>query len=77
MPKIIGNIVGSLTPVIKNDDVQRWNLASNIVLKDFPNSVKMKNTDKLCVFTAEGNMYQVKASAIPKGRPKDKGVTRM
>ncbi len=43
-------------------------------LKDFPNSVKMKNTDKLCVFTAEGNMYQVKASAIPKGRPKDKGV---
>ena len=44
------------------------------VLKDFPNSVKMKNTDKLCIFTAEGNMYQVKASAIPKGRPKDKGV---
>ena len=44
------------------------------VLKDFPNSVKMKNTDKLCVFTAEGNMYQVKASAIPKGKPKDKGV---
>ena len=44
------------------------------VLKDFPNTVKMKKTDKLCVFTAEGNMYQVKASAIPKGRPKDKGV---
>ena len=43
-------------------------------LKEFPNSVKMKNTDKLCVFTAEGNMYQVKASAIPKGKPKDKGV---
>ena len=43
-------------------------------LKDFPNKVKMKNTDKLCVFTAEGNLYQVKASAIPKGRPKDKGV---
>ena len=44
------------------------------VIKDFPNTVKMKNTDKLCVFTAEGNMYQVKASTIPKGRPKDKGV---
>ncbi len=44
------------------------------LLKDFPNSVRMKNTDKLCVFTAEGNMYQVKASAIPKGKPKDKGV---
>lgn len=44
------------------------------ILKDFPNSVKMKNTDRLCVFTAEGNLYQVKASAIPKGKPKDKGV---
>ncbi len=43
-------------------------------LKEFPHVVKMKNTDRLCVFTAEGNMYQVKAAAIPKGRPKDKGV---
>ncbi len=43
-------------------------------LKDFPYSIRMKNTDKLCVFTAEGNLYQVKASAIPKGKPKDKGV---
>ena len=44
------------------------------VLKDYANFVKMKNTDKLCVFTAEGNLYQVKASAIPKGKLKDKGV---
>ncbi len=43
-------------------------------LKEFPHIVKMKNTDRICVFTAEGNMYQVKASAIPKGKPKDKGV---
>ena len=34
----------------------------------------MKNTDKLCVFTAEGNMMQVKAEKIPKCRLKDKGI---
>ena len=34
----------------------------------------MKNTDKLCLFTGEGNLYQVKASAIPKCKIKDKGV---
>ena len=36
MPKIIGNTVGLFAPPIKNEDVQRWNLTSNIVLKDFP-----------------------------------------
>ncbi len=44
------------------------------VLKEYSHTVKMKNTDKLCVFTAEGNLYQVKATAIPKGKLKDKGV---
>ena len=44
------------------------------VIKEFPHVIHMKNTDRICVFTAEGNMYQVKASAIPKGKPKDKGV---
>ncbi len=44
------------------------------ILQEFPHVIRMKNTDRICVFTAEGNMYQVKASAIPKGRPKDKGV---
>mgnify|MGYP003309246082 FL=1 len=34
----------------------------------------MKNNDKLCLFTAQGNMFQVKASAIPKCKMKDKGV---
>lgn len=36
--------------------------------------VSMKNTDKLCVFTAEGNMYQVKGMNLPKCRAKDKGT---
>lgn len=47
---------------------------SEDTLKEYSHIVLMKNTDKLCIFTAEGNMYQVKASAIPRGKIKDKGV---
>ena len=43
-------------------------------LKDFVHIVKMKNTDRLCIFTAQGNMYQVKAEKIPKSKIKDKGT---
>jgi DNA gyrase subunit A len=34
----------------------------------------MKNTDRLCCFTAEGSMYQVKAENIPKCKLKEKGA---
>ena len=34
----------------------------------------MQNTDKLCLFTASGSMYQIKAMSIPKVRSRDKGV---
>jgi DNA gyrase subunit A len=43
-------------------------------LREFPHVVPLKNTDKLCLFTAEGSMYQIKASAIPRCRAKDKGT---
>ena len=43
-------------------------------LKDFPHILTMKNTDRLCLFTAQGNMYQIKAVNIPKGKAKDKGT---
>jgi len=42
--------------------------------KEFPHIIPMKNTDKLCLFTAEGNMYQIKASALPRCRARDKGT---
>lgn len=58
----------------KSCDSATISRAGEDVLKDYSHFVKMKNTDKLCVFTAEGNLYQVKASAIPKGKLKDKGV---
>ena len=36
--------------------------------------IRCLNTDKICFFTALGNMYQVKAADIPAGKLRDKGV---
>ena len=43
-------------------------------LLEYTHIVPMQNTDKLCLFTASGSMYQIKAMAIPKVRSRDKGV---
>jgi len=42
--------------------------------KEFTQIIPMKNTDRLCLFTEKGNMYQLKAAAIPRGRARDKGT---
>lgn len=43
-------------------------------LKEYTYIIQMKNTDKLCCFTAEGNMFQVKAENIPRCKMKDRGT---
>ncbi|MBE5935213.1 MAG: DNA topoisomerase 4 subunit A [Lachnospiraceae bacterium] len=48
--------------------------ASQDSLKEYTHVIEMKSDDKLCVFTAEGNMYQVKAASIPKCKLRDKGT---
>ena len=58
----------------KSIDSGSFSRASEDNLKEFNHIIMMKNTDKLCIFSAEGNMYQVKAEAIPRGKLKDKGV---
>ena len=58
----------------KSVDPAAYQRASEDSLKEFVHVVRMKNNDKLCLFTAEGNLYQVRAQVIPKGRIKDKGV---
>ncbi len=58
----------------KSIDVGSYTRASEENLKEFVHIIQMKNTDRLCVFTAEGNMLQVKAESIPKCKMKDKGV---
>lgn len=58
----------------KSIDTASFSRVSEENLKEFTHIVFMKNTDKLCLFTAEGNLYQVKASAIPRCKIKEKGV---
>lgn len=58
----------------KSLDAASYNRVQQETLKEFAHIVPMKNLDKLCLFTVNGNMYQVKASAIPKCKMKDKGV---
>jgi DNA gyrase subunit A len=58
----------------KSLDSASYTRASEETLKEYAHIIEMKNTDKLCLFTAQGNMYQIKAGAIPKGKTKDKGA---
>jgi DNA gyrase subunit A len=58
----------------KSVDAATFLKASTDQLKEFLYCIKMKSNDRLCVFTAEGNMYQVKAAQIPRGKLKDKGT---
>ena len=43
-------------------------------LEEYTHIIPMKNTGRLCVFSASGSMYQVKALSIPKAKSRDKGV---
>ena len=58
----------------KSVDVASYSRASEDNLKEYVTVIQMKNTDRLCLFTAEGNMYQVKAENIPRCKMKDKGI---
>lgn len=58
----------------KSIDMTSYSRAAEENLKEFTTILQMKSNDRLCVFTAEGNMYQVKAENIPRCKLKDKGV---
>ncbi len=58
----------------KSMDAASYGRLTEDTISEFPNIIPMKSDDKLCVFTAEGNMHQVKASSIPRCRAKDKGT---
>lgn len=42
--------------------------------KEYPHIIKMKSNDRLFAFSAQGNLFQVRASAIVRGKIRDKGV---
>lgn len=58
----------------KSMDTASYSRIAPETLAEYPHIIQMKNNDKLCLFTAEGNMYQLKAGTIPKCRIKDKGT---
>ncbi len=58
----------------KSIDSASYNRIAPETLQEYTHIVTLKNTDKLCIFTNAGNMYQVKAMNIPKGKAKDKGT---
>jgi len=59
---------------VKCVDSAAYNRLTEETVAEFPHIVSMQSDDKLCVFTAEGNLHQVKAGAIPRCRAKDKGT---
>lgn len=58
----------------KSLDAASFTRVSEETLKEYSHIICMKNTDKLCLFTEEGFMHQVKAAQIPRCKIKDKGV---
>lgn len=42
--------------------------------KDYKYIVPCMNTDKICIFTNQGNLHQIKALDIPAGKYRDKGI---
>ncbi len=58
----------------KTIDAASYQRLTADTLSEYPHIVSMKSDDKLCVFTAGGNMHQVKASALPRCRIKEKGT---
>lgn len=55
-------------------DAAAFGRANEETKQEFTSIIKIKNTDKLCIFTDKGNMHQVKADKIPRCRMKDKGT---
>lgn len=55
-------------------DAAAFGRVSEETKKDFSFVLKIKNTDKLCIFTDKGNMHQVKMEKVPRCKMKDKGT---
>lgn len=55
-------------------DAAAFGRASEETKNDFSFVLKIKNTDKLCIFTDKGNMHQVKMEKVPRCKMKDKGT---
>lgn len=59
---------------VKTIDVPGYTRSTEDAKKEFNHAFDTKNTDKLCIFTKEGNLYQIKLLDVPKCKIKDKGI---
>ncbi len=55
-------------------DTAAFTRAGEETVKEYTHIITMQNTDKLCVFTSAGNLFQVKAMAVPRCKLKEKGT---
>lgn len=58
----------------KSIDAASYQRLGEETLKEYVHQVPIQSTDKLCLFTVEGNMYQIKVSSIPRCKIRDKGT---
>lgn len=58
----------------KSMDEAAFGRVSEEAKAEYPHIIKMKNIDRLCMFTNLGNMHQVKADKIPRCKIRDKGT---
>lgn len=59
---------------VKTVEPANFNRSNEATIQEFKHVLYTKNTDKICIFTKEGNLHSVKLMDIPKGKIKDKGV---
>ncbi len=58
----------------KTIDVNTYEKNLETIKNDFKYSFVMKNTGKVCIFTAGGTLHTIKAMDLPQGKMRDKGV---
>ncbi len=58
----------------KTIDVTTYDKNLETIKADFKYSFVMKNTGKICIFTAGGSLHTIKAMDLPQAKMRDKGV---
>lgn len=59
---------------IKAVDQAVYDKADPASMEEYRHIIPIQNTDTLCIFTSDANMYKIKAMSVPKGRMRDKGT---
>lgn len=59
---------------MKAIDTPSYQKASAENLQEYVHACPIRSNDRLCIFTAQGNMYQLKAPQIPRAKLREKGT---